>query len=69
MRYQHAHRRNGHGPYSEATPNGDVMAYGTIAQFNRWTHDPHEHKREINRRMIQEGNRLFREDLRKINAA
>lgn len=55
-RYLHAHFRNGHGfgskPVASST-KGAIPAYGTIAQFNRWTGKPHEHRREIERRLRQ----------------
>lgn len=28
---------------------GKAFNYGTIAKFNRWSHQPHKHKREIAR--------------------
>lgn len=53
-KYTHAHRRNRHGnDKRDINPNGKIFAYGTIAQFNRWTHKPHEHQREIARRLRQ----------------
>lgn len=49
MKYISAHRRENGKP----NPNGSLMCYGSIASFNRWTHQPHEHKREVARRLRQ----------------
>lgn len=44
--YGHAHRRRAGRP----DPTGPDWGYGTIAQFNRWTGQRHEHARERARR-------------------
>jgi hypothetical protein len=54
MRFLNAHRRTGPNGTGKVDPKGKYFAYGSIASFNRWTHKPHEHNREVARNLRRE---------------
>lgn len=53
--YHRTGKRSGAIDYSRATP----VAVGSIAEANRHTGKPHEHRREISRRRQQAGLRVL----------